>query len=74
MIVGYFVLFSFSKAINGISKFRQVLAIWIFVIAAVIPIGAAYVTFAGLCPVGEMFTRMHSPASTQQGGHGSTTS
>ncbi len=65
VIVGYFVLFSSSKAINGISKFRQVLAIWIFVIAAVIPIAAAYVTFAGLCPVEEMFTRMHSPTSTQ---------
>ena len=65
LIVGYFVLFSSSKAVNGIRKFGQVLSIWIFVIAAVIPIAAAYVTFAGLCPVEEMFTRMHPPTSIQ---------
>ena len=65
VIVGYFVLFSSSKAVNGIRKFGEVLSIWIFVIAAVIPIAAAYVTFAGLCPVEEMFTRMHAPTSAQ---------
>ncbi len=65
-IVGYFVLFSSSKAVNGIRIFGQVLAIWIFVIAAVIPLAAAYATFAGLCPpIAEMFQRMHSPTSAQ---------
>ena len=62
-IVGYFVLFSSSKAVDGIRKFGQVLAIWIFVIAAAIPIAGAYATLAGLCaPIEDMFKRMHSPA------------
>ena len=51
MIVGYFVLFSSHKTDSrGIRIFGQVLAIWVFVIAASIFIIAAYVTFAGLCP------------------------
>ena len=65
VIVGYFVLFSSSKSANGIRIFGQVLAIWIFVIAVVIPVAAAYVTLAGLCPMAEMFEKMHSPPSAQ---------
>jgi ethanolamine transporter EutH len=60
-IVGYFVLFSSAKAVvSGIKIFGQVLAIWIFVIAAAIPVAAGYVTLAGLCPIEQMFERMHS--------------
>jgi hypothetical protein len=59
-IVGYFVLFSSAKSVDGIRIFGQILAIWIFVIAAAIPIAAAYVTLAGLCPIEQMFERMHS--------------
>ena len=58
VIIGYFVLFSSSRtAMGGIRTFGQVLAIWIFVIAALFPIGGAYVTLAGLCPD---MARMHS--------------
>jgi hypothetical protein len=64
-IVGYFVLFSSTKAVNSIRIFGQVLAIWIFVIAAAIPVTAAYVTLAGLCPIEQMFQRMHSPNLAQ---------
>ena len=53
-VVGYFVLFSSSKADGGVRTFGRVLAIWIFVIAAFIPIAGAYVTLAGLCPIEEM--------------------
>lgn len=61
-IVGYFVLFSSAKAAgHGIRIFGQVLATWIFVITAAIPVTAAYVTLAGLCPIEQMFQRMHSP-------------
>jgi hypothetical protein len=49
--VGYFVLFAASKADDGIKTFGRVLAIWLFVIAAFIPITGAYVTLAGLCPI-----------------------
>ena len=58
VIIGYFVLFSSSKMMaGGIRTFGQVLAIWIFVIAALFPIGGAYVTLAGLCPD---MSKMHS--------------
>ncbi len=64
LIIGYFVLFSSSRAVNGIRTFGQVLAIWIFVIAAVIPVAGAYATLAGLCPpIEQMFERMHSPTA-----------
>ena len=56
-VVGYFVLFSSSKADGGVRTFGRVLAIWIFVIAAFIPIAGAYVTLAGLCPFEEMLKR-----------------
>ncbi len=58
LIVGYFVLFASSKtAVGGIRIFGWILAIWIFVIAAIFLIGGAYVTLAGLCPD---MSKMHS--------------
>ena len=62
-VVGYFVLFSSSKADGGIRTFGRILAIWIFVIAAFIPIAAAYVTLAGLCPIEDMLKTLPSPRS-----------
>ncbi len=56
-VVGYFVLFSSSKADGGVRTFGRALAIWIFVIAAFIPIAGAYVTLTGLCPFEEMLKR-----------------
>ncbi len=59
--IGYFVLFAASKADDGIKIFGRVLAIWLFVIAAFIPIIGAYVTLAGLCPPIEDILRiLHS--------------
>ncbi len=52
--VGYFVLFSSTKAQGGIRLFGQVLAVWIFVIALMPPLAGAYITLAGLCPMTEM--------------------
>jgi hypothetical protein len=57
--VGYFVLFSSTKAEGGISAFGKVLAIWIFIIAAFMPIVGAYVTFSDLCPIEGMIDKMH---------------
>ncbi len=59
--IGYFVLFAASKADGGIKIFGWVLAIWLFVIAAFIPIVGAYVTLAGLCPMEDILRTMHSP-------------
>jgi hypothetical protein len=58
--IGYFVLFAASKADHGIKTFGTILAIWLFVIAAFIPIVGAYVTLAGLCPMEDIFRTLHS--------------
>jgi len=50
-IVGYFVLFSSTKAEGNVKTLGQVLAVWTFVLAVMIPIVGAYVTIAGLCPI-----------------------
>jgi hypothetical protein len=57
--IGYFVLFAASKANDGIKKFGWVLAIWLFVIAAFVPIAGAYVTLAGLCPMADILRTLH---------------
>ena len=54
VVIGYFVLFSSSKAEGGIRKFGQVLAIWIFIIALFPPIAGAWVTISGQCPMEQM--------------------
>jgi hypothetical protein len=58
--LGYFVLFAASKADDGIKTFGRILAIWLFVIAAFIPIAGAYVTLAGLCPIENMLKTLQS--------------
>ena len=52
--LGYFVLFASTKAEGGISTFGRVLAIWIFVVALLPPVGGAYVTLADVCPLSAM--------------------
>ncbi len=58
--IGYFVLFAASKAFGGIRIFGWLLSIWLFVIAAFIPIAGAYVTLADLCPMEDMLRTLHS--------------
>lgn len=60
LVVGYFVLFSSAKVEGGMRTFGRAVAVWIFVIAAIIPVMGAYVTLADLCPIGEMFAAIHS--------------
>jgi hypothetical protein len=58
VVVGYFILFSCRKTEGGVKLFGQILAIWVFVIAALLPVMGAYVTFAGLCPIEAMMQAM----------------
>lgn len=60
VVVGYFVLFSSTKADGSIRTFGKILAAWIFVIAAFLPMAGAYVTLAGLCPIEAMLEGVHS--------------
>lgn len=55
VVVGYFVLYSSTKAEGNVQKFGTGLAIWIFVIASFIPIMGAYLTLSGLCPLTDIF-------------------
>ncbi|MDH3609611.1 MAG: hypothetical protein OEQ24_10275 [Gammaproteobacteria bacterium] len=59
LVVGYFVLFSSTKAEGGVKIFGNILAIWIFIITAFIPIAGAYVAFSDLCPLEEIMENMH---------------
>lgn len=51
LVIGYFVLFSSSKAEGNIQKFGQILAIWVFIVALFFIICGAYATVSGLCPM-----------------------
>ena len=61
VIVGYFILFSSTKAQGGVRAFGQILAVWVFVITVLLPIAGAYATFAGFSLEGAM-GEMHSTA------------
>jgi hypothetical protein len=58
VIVGYFVLFTSTKADGAVKKFGRALAVWIFIIALFIPIMGAYVTVTGLCPIDQIIQEM----------------
>jgi hypothetical protein len=58
LVIGYFVLFSSTKAEGNVQVFGRFLSIWIFAIATFIPIMGAYVTLSGLCPIGDMISQM----------------
>jgi len=59
LVVGYFVLFSSTKAEGGVKTFGVILAIWIFIITAFIPIAGAYVALSDLCPLEKIMGNMH---------------
>lgn len=59
LIIGYFVLFSSTRAEGGVRTFGKVVAVWVFILAALIPIAGAYVTVSGLCPLETMLETMH---------------
>lgn len=60
LVIGYFVLFVSRKGQGGIRTFGQLLAIWTFIIAALIPVAGLYVTISGLCPIEAMLRAVQS--------------
>jgi len=54
LVIGYFVLFVSGRAEGGVRTFGRILALWIFLIAALIPLMGAYVTLSGLCPLADL--------------------
>jgi hypothetical protein len=59
VVLGYFILFSSTKTQGGVKTFGRILAIWVFILAALFPVAGAYVTYAGLSPI-ETMRSMHS--------------
>ena len=62
-VVGYFILFASTRAQGATKIVGKVLAIWIFIIAVFIPLGGAYVTLAGLCPIEDLMQTLHSQSA-----------
>ena len=60
VVLGYFVLFSSTKADGSVRTFGRILAIWVFVVAAFFPLMGAYVTLADLCPIEKVIQQMNS--------------
>ena len=63
LILGYFIMFSSTKVEGNMRAFGRLLAIWAFIIAAFIPMMAAYVTLNDLCPLTALFEGMRSTAT-----------
>ena len=55
VILGYFVLYASARSEGGIRTLGRILAVWIFLIALLPPIGGAVVTLSGECPMHKMF-------------------
>jgi len=60
VVLGYFIQFSSSKAQGAVKTLGRILAVWVFVLAALFPAAGGYVTYADLSPVGSMMQSMHS--------------
>jgi hypothetical protein len=63
VVLGYFILFSSTKTQGAVKMFGHILAVWVFILAALFPVMGAYVTLAGLCPIETMMQSMHSRQS-----------
>lgn len=57
-ILGYLVLYCATKSEGGMRVFGRILAAWVFVLAVIPPLAGAYVSIAGLCPIGQAMERM----------------
>ena len=53
-VIGYFVLFSSTRADGPIGRFGRGLAIWVFVLSGLIVLAGAFITINGWCPMGDM--------------------
>jgi hypothetical protein len=63
IVLGYFVLFSSSKTQGPVQMFGQILAIWVFIVAACFPVMGAYVSLAGFCPSIEGMMQLMHPGA-----------
>ena len=60
VVVGFFILFTSTKAQGAMQLFGRILAIWVLILAALFPLAGGYATFAGFPSVGTVMQSMHS--------------
>lgn len=65
VVVGYFVLFASTKAQGTTQRVGRALAVWIFVIALLFPIGGAYVALSGDCPLEKLMQQFEQVKVTR---------
>jgi maltodextrin utilization protein YvdJ len=68
VVLGYFILFSSTKSQGAVQKFGQILALWVFIIAALLPLAGAYATLSGFSlesMMRPMHERMHPTEGTR---------
>ena len=61
LVIGFFVLFASTRAEGRLRTYGKILAIWTIIIAALFPLGGAYVTVTGLCPIQVMVEQIQTP-------------
>lgn len=54
VVLGYLVLFASTRTRGTVQKFGRILAVWVFLLAALIPVAGAYATFSGFSPMAAM--------------------
>lgn len=65
VVLGYFILFSSTKTQGAVKTLGRILAIWVLVLAALLPVAGGYVTYAGLSPIGSTMQSMHSGGNSR---------
>lgn len=65
LVLGYFILFSSTKTQGTVKTFGRILAVWVFVLAALLPVAGGYATFADLPSPGSIMQSMHAGGSSQ---------
>jgi hypothetical protein len=63
VVLAYFILLSSSKTEGAVKRLGQILAVWVFVLSAALPMAGGYATYADLPSIATMMRSMHS------GGH-----
>jgi len=59
LVIAYVVIFLSSKSDGQVKKLGRILAIWITVIAVLIPIMGLVVTISDLCPITALMGKLH---------------
>lgn len=66
LIIGYFVLFSATRAEGGVKRFGNILAIWMFVLAGGVVVGGLAAPALGINPIGGMVQHWQQMEHVQQ--------